>query len=121
MKYQPQTTEGEMVKKDYSKRIIFPLSAFTQKGHLLQIVTIPPKTKQRMHSHQLQTEVYYILEGETVITINGTDYIAKPGDAFITEPGDVHNLWNKTEADFKLLVFKIDMPENSDDTSWHEA
>lgn len=120
MKYQPHTTDREIVKKDYSKRVIFPLSAFSEKGHLLQIVTIPPHTKQRMHFHEKQTEVYYILEGETIITINGVDYSAKAGDAFITEPRDVHNLWNKSDRDFKLLVFKINMPDNTDDTKWIE-
>ena len=53
----------------------------------------------------------YILEGEATITINEVDYPAKPGDAFICSPGDVHNVWNKTKEDFRLVVFKINLPE----------
>lgn len=34
-------------------------------------------------------------------------------------PGDKHNLWNRSEKDFKLAVFKTDLPE-SDDTNWEE-
>jgi len=120
MKYKSASEGHEIVKKDYSKKIIFSLNDFQEKGYLLQIVTIPPNTKQRMHSHNRQTEVFYILEGETVITINGQDYLAKPGDAFISSPGDVHNLWNKTDRPFKLVVFKINMPEEGDDTNWQE-
>ena len=120
MKYK-SASEGEgITKKDYRKKIIFSLADFEEKGHLLQLVTIPPNTKQRMHSHNKQTEVFYILEGETIITINGKDYLAKPGDAFISSPGDVHNLWNKTDRDFKLVVFKINMPEGDVDTNWNE-
>lgn len=68
----------------------------------------------------MQTEVYYILEGETIINIQGKDYLAKAGDAFIMEPKDEHFLWNKSDKDFKLLVFKINMPEETDDTVWIE-
>lgn len=119
MKYKSCSEGVDIIKKDYRKKIIFSLDDFQEKGHLLQVVTIPPHTKQRLHSHRVQTEVFYILEGETIITINGVDYAAKPGDAFISSPGDVHNLWNRTEKEFKLLVFKINLPEN-DDTDWQD-
>jgi uncharacterized cupin superfamily protein len=96
---------------------------------LLQVVTIPLHTRQRMHSHEKQTEVFYILEGEATITINGVDYLARPGDAFTRGCGtvrpamcttNVHNLWNKTKGDFELLVFKINLPEEGEDSHWHE-
>lgn len=119
MKYKNHKKGEYGRKKDYSKKIIFSQDDFNDKKHLLQVVIIPPNTKQRLHSHNKQTEVFYILEGETTITINGKDYEAKPNDAFICSPGDTHNLWNKSNKDFKLVVFKIDMPEE-DDTNWTE-
>jgi len=120
MKHSSSSQGIELIKKDYRKKIIFSLEDFQEKGHLLQIVIIPPQTKQRLHSHNKQTEVFYILEGETTIAINGVDFEAKPGDAFICSPGDVHNLWNKTDKDFKLLVFKINLPINDEDSNWQE-
>lgn len=99
---------------------MFSLSDFVEKGHLLQIVTIPPQTKQRLHVHRLQTEVYYILEGKTSVFINDNEFLAHPGDAFIASPGDKHQLWNKSDKPFRLVVFKINMPEDSDDTEWLE-
>jgi mannose-6-phosphate isomerase-like protein (cupin superfamily) len=89
MKYRPSTEGEEIVRQDYRKKIIFSLGDFAEKGHLLQVVTIPANTRQRMHSHDKQTEVFYILEGEATITINSVDYLARPGDAFICSPGDV--------------------------------
>ena len=80
--------------------MIFSLDDFDEAGHLLQVVTIPPDTRQRMHSHGLQTEVFYILEGQATITINQVDYLAGPGDAFICSPGDLHNIWNKSKENF---------------------
>ena len=120
MKYRPAGEGEEVVKEDYRKRIIFSLDDFAEKGHLLQIVTIPPNTRQRLHFHHRQTEVFYILEGETLITINGVEHQAKPGDAFICSPGDAHNLWNRTDKEFKLAVFKINLPGDGEDTHWME-
>ncbi|HEX6036139.1 MAG TPA: cupin domain-containing protein [Anaerolineales bacterium] len=119
MKYRPSTEGQEIVKPDYRKKIIFSLNDFEEKGHLLQVVTIPPETRQRLHSHEKQTEVFYILEGEATLTINNVDYVARPGDAFICSPGDIHNVWNKTGRDFKLVVFKINLPEG-EDSVWLE-
>ena len=120
MKYR-SSDEGELIKKkDYSKKIIFPAKDFQNKDHLLQVVTIPPKTKQRQHFHHKQTEVFYILEGTTTIIINDKEYQAKPGDAFICSPGDKHNLWNKTDRKFKLVVFKINLPQKNYDICWIE-
>lgn len=104
-------------KEDYSKEIIFNQQDLPGKGHLLQVVTIPPETKQRVHFHDFQTEVFYILEGECWIFLNDKKFLAKPGDAFVCSPGDKHNLWNKSKKEFKLAVFKIDLPEQ-DDTHW---
>lgn len=120
MKYKKASESLFVVKKDYSKKIIFSPADFEEPGHQLQIVIIPPYTKQRMHSHEIQTEVYYILEGECHITIGAQEFLASPGDAFMTHPGDVHNLWNKTDRDFKLIVFKINYPLNNEDTTWVE-
>lgn len=120
MKYRSSIEGTEIVKPDYSKKIIFSPDDFDEKGHLLQVVTIPPNTRQRMHSHAEQTEVFYILEGEATIRVNDVDYLAKPGDAFICSPGEVHNLWNKTDKDFRLVVFKINLPEDGEDSHWEE-
>lgn len=121
MKYRSSTEGREIVKQDYRKKIIFSLGDFDEKGHLLQVVTIPANTRQRVHSHARQTEVFYILEGEAIITVNDMDYPARPGDAFICSPGDVHNVWNQTDQEFRLVVFKINLPEGEEDSTWHEG
>jgi quercetin dioxygenase-like cupin family protein len=54
------------------------------------------------------------------ITINDVDRLATPGDAFICSPGDVHSVWNKTDREFRLVVFKINLPERGEDSYWHE-
>lgn len=117
MKYRPSGSGETVRSEDYSKRIIFSTEDFEQEGHLLQVVTIPPSTKQRLHSHREQTEVFYILEGEALMHIEGNEILAKPGDAFICSPGDQHTVWNQSDNDFKLVVFKISLPKEND-TDW---
>lgn len=120
MKYK-SVSEGKIItQSDYSKRIIFSFDEFKEKGHLLQTVTIPPRTKQRQHYHNKQIEVFYILTGEAVININAQDYTTTTGDAFICEPGDKHFVWNKSDKEFRLVVFKINYQLGSDDTIWIE-
>ena len=120
MKYRSSTEGEEVVKQDYRKRILFSLKDFDEKGHLLQIVTIPAHTRQRLHFHEKQTEVFYILDGEATLTIDAVDYSARPGDAFICSPGEVHRVWNTSDREFKLVVFKINLPEEGEDSQWLE-
>ncbi len=117
MKYIKAGASQKIVKEDYAKEILFDSTDLPEGGHLLQIVTIPPNTNQRIHSHDQQTEVFLILSGECDIIINGTVFNATPGDAFVCSPGDKHNLHNRSNTEFKLAVFKINLPI-SDDTHW---
>ena len=111
---------GETVQEvDYAKTIIFSPDDFEDAGHLLQVVTVPPRTKQRLHFHREQTEVFYVLEGQAVIELAGDELSARPGDAFVCSPGDRHSLWNQSDEGFRLVVFKIKIPEE-DDTDWME-
>jgi quercetin dioxygenase-like cupin family protein len=118
-KYAPAGSGETVEAVDYSKTIIFSGDDFEQPGHLLQVVTIPPRTRQRLHLHEQQTEVFYVLEGAALIGLAGQDIMAWPGDAFICSPGDEHSLWNQSDRDFRLAVFKINLPA-ADDSVWLE-
>jgi mannose-6-phosphate isomerase-like protein (cupin superfamily) len=119
MKYRPAGSGEVVEEKDYAKTIIFSPDDFAEEGHLLQVVTVPPRTKQRLHFHREQTEVFYVLDGQAVIELAGEEFLARPGDAFTCSPGDRHSLWNQSEHDFRLVVFKINTPAE-DDTDWME-
>jgi len=118
-RYRPGGSGEVIEEEDYTKTIIFSADDFEDEGHLLQVVTVPPRTKQRLHFHREQTEVFYVLEGQAVIELAGEGFLARPGDAFICTPGDRHSLWNQSDEGFRLVVFKINIPEE-DDTDWME-
>lgn len=115
MKYVQAGKGRKVIKSDYSKEILLELVDFKQPGHLLQVVTNPARTKQRLHYHKKQTEVWYILQGKAIWKINNIEYKVQPGDSFIIEPGDAHQADNMGDEDMKVLVFKINLPENDED------
>jgi mannose-6-phosphate isomerase-like protein (cupin superfamily) len=120
MKYRPAGSGQVVEEKDYSKTIIFSGDDFAKEGRVLQVVTVPPRTKQRLHLHKRQTEVFYVLEGHALIEIAGEEFDARSSDAFICSPGDRHSLWNQSDQDFRLIVFKINKPEE-EDSEWLET
>ena len=120
MKYRPASSGEIIEEEDYSKTVIFSPQDFEEEGYLLQVVTVPPRTKQRLHHHRQQTEVFYVLEGRATIEISGEEYATGPGDAFICSPGESHSLWNQSDGVFKLAVFKINKPQG-DDSVWLEG
>ena len=51
VKYAPAGSGETVQEVDYTKTIIFSADDFEEEGHLLQGVTVPPRTKQRLHFH----------------------------------------------------------------------
>lgn len=99
----------------YKKRILAG-EAELGKGSLVQIVRIGPGNEVKPHYHGRQTEFFYILEGEALLSIAGKEYHAKPGETYITKPHDTHSVKNEGTEDFELLVFKSNWRE--DDSYW---
>jgi len=117
MKYRLKSDREVVVRHDYKKEIIFSPSDFVRPEFLLQILTIPPNTKQRLHFHKKQTEVYFVLEGKALVYVDKREFTAYPGDAFMSGPHEMHYLWNQSNKEFKLAVFKFDIPKE-EDTEW---
>src|SRR6266702_772200 len=59
-----------------------------------------------VHLHEGNEEIYYLTEGEGIMTVDGDERRVRPGDAIITHSGSKHGLVNNTDQDLKLLVFE---------------
>lgn len=70
------------------------------------------------HAHRSSVEVYVVRRGVCALVVNGELYEIGPGDVVLMEPGDMHELTNRGEEAFEVLVFKTNATEN--DTSWAE-
>ena len=121
MKYKKSSDGVISHKKDYSKNLLLSLEELKNyPGHVVQTVTIPAHTKQRNHKHHKQTEIAYVLQGSARYYVNGMKHEMHPGDTIVDEPEEPHYIQNDSDEEFTVLVFKINMPEGTDDSTWLE-
>jgi quercetin dioxygenase-like cupin family protein len=76
----------------------------------LGVAELPPggSAEFRLHRHE-QPEVYYVVEGEGVVTISGVEHPVRPGSAVFI-PGDAeHGAVNTGDGTLRLVyVFPAD-------------
>ncbi|MAF23701.1 MAG: cupin [Roseibacillus sp.] len=63
----------------------------------------------RAHYHKRATELYYVLEGEGSVTLDGKEQKVLPGTMVHIPPGVVH------EATGKMRVLVVGIPDINDD------
>ena len=63
----------------------------------------------REHYHKESTEIYYVLEGEGALTLDGVDEPLRKGSIAVIPPGVVHG------AKGKMRVFVLGVPHIRDD------
>ncbi len=68
----------------------------------------------RTHYHKRLTEIYYILEGEGEMELDGERHTVRPGDAVLIKPGCRHR------AIGKLRVLNIPVPAFDPDDEWFD-
>ncbi|KAL3461796.1 RmlC-like cupin [Aspergillus heterothallicus] len=67
------------------------------------IAICPPRSGYLCSHHHAQAEIYYVLEGKGVVTINGVRYKVESGSAVFI-PGDMeHSVENFEDEEFKWL------------------
>ncbi len=63
------------------------------------------------HYHKQCTEIYYVLEGEGVMELNGDHVPVRPGTVIVIEPGTRHRL----TGDVRTIVFGVPALDPSDE------
>ena len=63
------------------------------------------------HRHGKNEEIYFILEGQAKMTINGQDHEVKPGDFILNRAGWEHGLRNESSGNVKILVIEVGIEE----------
>ena len=92
---------GEMIKVDWTDQ----LPPYTK---MLATLVLESGSGVGYHTHDTDTEVFYILEGELEVDDNGTVYTAKPGDLMITGDGKGHSVTNKSGKTASMLAFIVE-------------
>jgi mannose-6-phosphate isomerase-like protein (cupin superfamily) len=78
----------------------------------LHIVDI--STDARAHYHKRLTEIYYILEGEGEMELDGERHPVRPGDAILIKPGCRHR------AIGRLRVLNVPVPAFDAEDEWFD-
>lgn len=65
---------------------------------------MPPGTAEVYHYHNNAQQVFYILQGEAVFTIDEKEMIAAKGDSLHVSPHIVHKIENRSADELLFLV-----------------
>lgn len=74
----------------------------------LYYMELPPGTSIGYHPHGNNEEVYVVLEGRGLMTVNGARQEVKPGDVIVNKANWSHGLENCSSAVIRLLVYEAE-------------
>lgn len=87
-------------------REIFGNGDFKSKLEFFHETSIKPNSTIGYHKHEGDEEIYYIVQGRGMMTVDGVEKIVVSGDAVITYSGSSHGLKNLSSKDLKIIVFE---------------
>lgn len=66
-----------------------------------------PGESVEMHKHESLFEVFYVLSGQGLLTVEGRPVDIGGGSCFMVEPGEMHALINDGNVDMALIYFGL--------------
>ena len=74
-------------------------------GHVMQFrrIVLDPGCSIGYHTHEDNTEIYYILSGTPTGNDNGVEVLMEPGQVMVTGNGDGHALENRTNEPVEII------------------
>lgn len=78
-----------------------------EKGRLFGTITLEPGCSIGYHTHDNDSELFYILEGEGQYDDNGTTLTVKAGDVTYTPAGTGHSIANRSDRPLKLVALIV--------------
>lgn len=86
-----------------SKALVDPASSGSDRIDF-RISRYAPNAYVAEHSHQVQEQIYYVLEGEGVLTLDGDRHLMRPHDYVYVPPGVRHSFTNTGLSGLVFLV-----------------
>jgi mannose-6-phosphate isomerase-like protein (cupin superfamily) len=75
--------------------------------NLVEHLVIEPGGSVGEHVHTRTEEIYYILRGEAVMTMNGGEFPVRAGDLVTTPIGAAHAIGNRAGEDMHFFVVEV--------------
>jgi quercetin dioxygenase-like cupin family protein len=85
----------------------FDESDFNSKWEFVDWVSIPPNCSVGIHKHDGNEEMYFVVNGTGLMTVDGEERIVTRGDVVLTKSGSSHGLKNNSNEDIDLFVVEV--------------
>ena len=92
-----QTKDGSLIRE-----LVHPKTLGSRNLSLAE-ATVFPGEKTHLHRHHLSEEIYYVLEGEGIMTLGEEEFRLAPGDCVLIPPGTPHRLKNPGKRPLRIL------------------
>jgi mannose-6-phosphate isomerase-like protein (cupin superfamily) len=73
---------------------------------------MPPDTAEQLHYHEKATQLFFILKGRALMTIDGVESTLKPEQGIMINPGQRHFISNKDQADLEFILYSYPSTKN---------
>jgi len=80
---------------------------FVGKWGCVEYVAVPAGSSIPVHRHDQDEEIYFIFEGEGILTVDGEEVRVGPGALAACRQGGSHGLVNTSEREIRLIVVAI--------------
>lgn len=90
----------------FSKMLIRPENADTSIVDF-RVSSYPPSGYVAPHIHNIQEQIYYILQGEALVDLEGVETIVGPWTVIHIPPGVSHAIYNTGMIDLQLVVVTL--------------
>ena len=78
----------------------------------LEHVRLPPgKTNFPLHQHQVQWELFLVMEGTGVARRDAEEFEIRQGDCFVQSPGTAHQITNTNPSEDLIYLVVADNPQ----------
>jgi len=68
---------------------------------------LAPGVSIGIHTHEDDTEYYYVVDGCGTMTLDGEEHRVGPGDITAVLPGGSHGLVNDSDSPLRILVLSV--------------
>jgi mannose-6-phosphate isomerase-like protein (cupin superfamily) len=86
---------------------LFTNSEFGTNIRFINYTILPPGTTIGLHEHGDDEEMYIILEGNGIMTVDEEKREVHAGDIVVNRPFGTHGLENNSNEDLKILVMEV--------------
>lgn len=86
---------------------IFGALDFKSKCDFVDHSVIPPGTSIGGHTHENNEEVYFIIKGKGLMTVDGEEVEVSAGDLIFNKCYGTHALKNSGDEPIEILVFQV--------------